>query len=139
MKYIIRNILISIGSIYLLSIINTGFSLGADYRTLILAGFVMFFLDTIVEPVLHIIFIPINFLTAGLFRWVIAVALFYALVVFVPAVSIREWFFAGYSIDVPRFNTLHIPSYHFGFWPNLVLLSFLYNFVSGVFKWLCSD
>ncbi len=139
MKHIIRNILIAIGGIYLLTFLNSGFTYSGDYRTLLLAGFVMFFLDTIVEPILNIIFIPINFLTAGLFKWIVAVGLFYALVYFVPAIHISSWFFSGYSLVVPKFNTIHIPSYNFAFWPNLVLLSFMYNFVVGWLKWLCSD
>lgn len=139
MKHLIRNILIAIISIYLLSIINGGFSYSGDYRTLLLAGFVMFFLDTIVEPVLNIIFIPINFITAGVFKWIIAVALFYALIYFVPAVHLSSWLFPGYILAIPRLPVFHIPSYNFTFWPNLVLLSFTYNFVSGILKWLCSD
>ncbi len=139
MKHIIRNILIAVGTIYLLTYLNGGFTYSGDYRTLFLAGFVMFFLDTIVEPILNIIFIPINFLTAGIFKWVVAVGLFYALVYFVPAVHISQWTFPGYSLVVPRLNTVQIPSYTFAFWPNLVLLSFTYNFIAGLLKWLCSD
>ncbi|MDQ3098941.1 MAG: phage holin family protein [bacterium] len=139
MKHIIRNILIAIGSIYVLSLANGGFTYSGDYKTLLLAGFVMFFLDTIVEPILNIIFIPINFLTAGVFKWIIAVGLFYALVYFVPAVHINSWPFPGYTLQIPNIYTIRLPAYHFAFWPNLVLLSFMYNFIAGTFKWLCSD
>jgi putative membrane protein len=136
-KRVLRNIIIAILSIYLLTYINQGFTYANGYKTLLLAGFVMFFLDTIVEPLIKIIFIPINFLTLGLFSWIIGFALFYALVYFVPAVHISGWTFHGYYLHVYQHYSLNLPPFTFTFWTNLVLLSVSYNLISGIIKWLC--
>ncbi len=139
MKHIIRKIGISIGTIYLLTFINQGFYYTDGYKSLLLAGFVMFFLDTIVEPILGIIFLPINFLTRGLFNWVIGIGLLFALLYFVPSLHISEWTFPGYTLDIPKVYALHIPNYTFSFWPNLILVSFLFNFISGTLHWILED
>lgn len=142
MKKLLRRIIISIGSIYVVTFINGGFYYDNGFQTLFLAGFVMFFLDTIVEPVLNIIFLPINFLTAGLFKWVIGVGLLYALTYFVPAVHITPWTFSGYTLvipNTPQIPQISIPPYSFNFWTNLVLVSFMFNFVSGIFHWILEE
>ena len=139
MKGILRKLIISTGAIFLLTFVNKGFYYTNGYQTLFLAGFVMFFLDTIFEPILGIIFLPINFLTAGLFKWVIGVALLYALIYFVPAVHVTEWTFQGYSLAIPRLPVLHIPAYSFNFWTNLVLVSFMFNFITGLLHWILED
>jgi putative membrane protein len=139
MKRVLRNIIIAMLTIYLLGYVNPGFTYTNGYKTIVLAGFVMFFLDTIVEPVIRIIFIPINFLTLGLFSWIIGFALFYALVYFVPAVKITGWDFPGFHQQIYQQYALTIPSFSFNFWTNIILLSVMYNLISGTIRWLCED
>lgn len=142
MKKLIRRIIISIASIYIVSLINGGFRYDNGFQTLFLAGFVMFFLDTIIEPILNIIFLPINFLTAGLFKWVIGVGLLFALTYFVPALHITEWTFPGYTLVVPnmaQIPQLKIPAYSFNFWTNIVLVSFMFSCSAGILHWLLED
>lgn len=139
LKKLVRHLLFSIISIYLLSLVNSGFTYGGDVKTLFLAGFVMFFLQLVIEPILKIILFPINFLTRGLFSWVIGVGLFYALTYFVPAIHIKSWYFPGLILPLLKNFTLRIPSYNFSFWPNLILLSYLHTLFTGIMNWLCEE
>jgi len=141
MKHLLRNLLVSLITIYLMTLYNSGFTYTDGFKTLFIAGFVMFFIDTIVEPVLGIILLPINFLTRGLFGWVVGLALFFGLTYFVPAVHISEWTFPGFIIPpiIPNIPVVSVPSYTFGFWQNIILLAFSYNFISSLIKWLFSE
>ncbi|MDQ3239044.1 MAG: phage holin family protein [bacterium] len=136
LKSFIRRLIYSTVTIYLLTLINQGFSYSGGMNTLLLAGFVMFFLSTIVGPVLKIITFPINLLTAGLFSWLIAAALFYLLAYFVPAIRINHWDFKGFTLPLLTFYSLKIPPFYFVYWANLVLLSFLFTTISGFLNWL---
>jgi uncharacterized membrane protein YvlD (DUF360 family) len=124
-----------------MTLYNGGFTYQDGFKTLFIAGFVMFFLDTIVEPVLNLILLPINFLTRGLFGWLVGLGLFYALTFFVPAISISEWTFQGYTLPniIPQIPVLSIPAFTFQFWQNLVLLAFSYNFISSLIKWIFTE
>jgi putative membrane protein len=137
LKKLVRRLVFSLTAVYLISLINPGFIYSGGAKTLFLAGFVMFFLDTIVEPILKIVFFPINFLTRGLFSWVIAVALLYALSYFVPAVKIVGWTFQGVSIPLLEFYTVTLPKHTFDFWQNLIFISFSFTLLEGFFNWLC--
>lgn len=100
---LLKPILVSIASIAILAwaLPNVGFN---DYLTLILAGIVLTILEKIVEPILKILFLPINIVTLGFFSAVINVFIIWLATYFVPGFNISPMIVFGVHLN--QFFTL---------------------------------
>jgi len=112
----IKAILITSISIFLLAALVPAISY-TNWGTLIVASIVLTILQKVVEPVLKILFLPINIITLGVFSWVINLLIMYLAVLLVP----------GFHI-----NNLIIGSYHLGSIFTLLLVSFALSLVESV-------
>lgn len=117
MKTVVRAAIVSIFSILILSWIFPQSFTVANSLTLLMAGVVLALLQTLVQPVLKLMFLPINMLTLGVFGWVINVLMLWLAMQIVP----------GFEI-----HTIQILGFEFsGIW-GLVLASFLLSLTNGV-------
>ena len=72
--------------------------------TLILAGIVLAALETLVRPVLKLLFLPINVITLGLFSWVINVVILWLATYLVPGFQIGN--LVLFQVTLNRFFSL---------------------------------
>ncbi len=86
MKFIIRYIIIA-GALYIIGQIIPGVSFVTLIAVAIVAAAILIF-DTLIEPILAILTLPINLLTLGLFSVIINAALFYFLSLIIPNFSV---------------------------------------------------
>ena len=70
-----------------------------NYLSLIVAGVVLTFLEKIIEPILKLLFLPINIVTLGLFSTVINVFILWLATYFVPGFSIAPMIIFGVQLN----------------------------------------
>ena len=107
MKYLIRVFLFNVFALWLASQLYPGIVVAGGWQAILSAGTVLSLLMILVQPVLKILFIPINILTFGLASWLINVIVLYLLTLFVPAVQVVAWVFPGIwwqGVVVPSFS-----------------------------------
>ena len=90
-----------------------------DWVTLLLAAVVLTILNSIVKPILSLLFLPINIVTLGLFSLVLNVALLWLATYLVPGFQILPTTFFGLELN-----------YFF----TLVLISFLIGFIQSIIR-----
>ncbi len=98
-----RTILNTIISIAILAwlIPGVGFS---SWVTLIIAGLVLAILQKLVQPILKLLFLPINVVTLGLFSWVINVLILWLAIYLVPGFHVSDLTVLGMHLN--RFFSL---------------------------------
>lgn len=109
MKHLIRVFLFNVFALWLSSQLLPTLVVPGGAAAILFAGLVLSALMLVVQPILKILFIPINILTFGLLSWIINVIVIYLLTVFVPEIHIDTWLFpggtwAGFVIPAMRFN-----------------------------------
>lgn len=120
MKSLVSSIINAILSIALLAWIFPSVNYG-NYTTLAIAGLVLALLQTIVRPVLKLLFLPVNIITLGLFSWIINVFVVWLVTIIVPGFDIQPTIFLG--IQLGEFGTFILVTF---------LLSIAQSFV-GIF------
>ena len=126
MKGIIRSFLFHIVALWFTTQLLPSLVIIGNWQTIVGAGMVLTLLTLFMQPLLKILFIPINFLTLGLASWLINVILLWLLTVVVPQVQVRAWNFGGISAAGFRIPPMHV-SYG---WSLIVTTLFLMLFTS---------
>lgn len=134
MKHIIRVFLFNVFAIWLSSQIMPTLIVPAGWQTVLFAGLVLSMLMLIVQPLLKILFIPINILTFGLLSWMINVIVIYLLTVFVPEIRVNPWMFPGGS-----WVGFVIPRLHFSYFTALIASSLLITTITDVLHYVSED
>ena len=134
MKHIIRVFLFNVFALWLSSQILPTLTAPGGWQTVLFAGLVLSVLMLIVQPLLKILFIPINILTFGLLNWVINVIVIYLLTVFVPELHVNLWVFPGGT-----WAGFVIPSIHFTYVTALIASSFLITALTDVLHYVSED
>lgn len=128
MKRLIRSFLYYFLSLHLAVSYLVGIQVQGGLKTLFTAAAAMTFFNLLIKPILKLLFLPINLLTLGMFRWLINVILLYLLILAVPTISIVGFDFSGLT-----YQRLILPAMTISpFW-NVVLVSF---FLSSVWTLL---
>jgi len=122
MKKIIRPFLLNSITLAVLAYLFPGVDYSNSIHTLIVAAIVLVFLNFLVKPLLKILFLPLNLLTMGIFRWIINVAILFLATVLVPDFTISAFTIPSTSIFNLTFPALTLSD----LW-SLVFISFFYS------------
>lgn len=98
MKHILRMFVFSIVGLWFTTQLLPGVVIVGTWQTLVAAGMILTFLTIFIQPLLKILFIPINFMTLGLASWLVDVVIFWLLTVLMPQIQIRAWTFSGSDV-----------------------------------------
>lgn len=131
MKPIVRNMAINAFALSILPGLLSGVHITGGLLTLLIGGLVLSIMNFTVRPVLHIFTLPLNFMTFGMFSFVINVILLYLLTVFIPQISVSAFVYKGLSFFgfvIPRIDLNTITAYF--------LASFVLSGIEGGVKWL---
>ena len=131
MKGIFRSFLINLFTLSLASKIVLGFKLENGWQTYVLGAMVLSLILIFIKPLLKLLFLPINFLTLGVFSWIINVVVLYLLTVFVPQIKVSAFQFLGFS-----YQGFTIPSMYFGNFQSFIVISFIISIISNFLTWL---
>jgi putative membrane protein len=121
MKPLIRKYFTNLFSMWLISNLNFLITFDSYFPVIFLASLVFTIFDLIVKPALKLIFLPINFLTLGLLRFIPFTVTFYLVITFFPDIHLKTFTSPGFSL-----GSLMFPLFRFGFVSSLVLTSFCY-------------
>lgn len=127
MKYLVRLFLFNMFGLWFTSQLIPTFTLRDGWQVLLLAGLVLSLLMLTVQPILKILFIPINLITFGLLSWSINVVVILLLTILVPEVEISEWTFPGLS-----WAGIVIPSVKLNYILTLVAVSLMITFFTNL-------
>lgn len=131
MKSLIRSFVFNIFALQLAASFIPGVSYRGGLRTLGLAAIVLAAFNLLVKPIINLLFLPLNLLTLGMFRWVVNVIILYLLTITVPQFKIYGFDFPGFSYQNLSLSSVFINS----FWTT-VLTSFFLSFVLSFLDWL---
>ncbi|MBI3577023.1 phage holin family protein [Candidatus Gottesmanbacteria bacterium] len=129
MKGIIRSFLFHIVALWFTTQLLPSLVIIGNWQTIVGAGIVLTLLTLFIQPLLKILFIPINFLTLGLASWLIDVILLWLLTVVVPQVQVRAWDFAGVSAAGFR-----IPPMHVSYGMSLIITTLFLMLITGILR-----
>jgi len=127
MKYLMRMILFNIFALFVTNQIFPGMTIKSEWWSIIFAGFILALLRLLIQPMLKIVFIPINLITFGLLAWFVNVIVIYLLTWFVPEVTIQPWNFPGVN-----WAGFIIPSAHLSYIWSLITASLLVTCIANL-------
>jgi len=113
MKYLFRCFLFNAFSLWLVSETIPGITVNGGWQGILFNACILSILMLIIQPILKILFIPINIMTFGLLSWAVNVIVVYLLTFFAPGVQIFAWIFPGvssYGFVIPTFPVSYILS-----------------------------
>jgi len=131
MKGLLRVFLINLFTLWLTAQAVAGFKVQNGWETYIFGAAVLGLILIFIKPLLKLLFLPINFLTLGIFSWVINVAILYLLTIFVPQIRILPFQFSGFS-----YQGFNIPALSFGLFQSFLVTSFVISLISNFLTWL---
>lgn len=131
MKTIIRSFLFNFLTLWGVTYAFPGLSYTGGIQTLLLGAAGLMLMNSIIVPLLKIMFLPLNLLTLGIFTWVINVVALYALTTIMPQFELVPYSFPGANL-----NGFIVPSYYFNVLQVAILTSFMVGFVSHFLEWL---
>ena len=113
MKYLLRCFLFNAFALWLTSQLLPGITINGGWQGILFSACILSLLMLIVQPLLKILFIPINIMTFGLLSWAVNVIVVYLLTFLAPGVQIAPWSFSGFSSSgfvIPAFPVSYILS-----------------------------
>lgn len=131
MKTLLRSFFYNLFALYAASFLVPGFRIERDVKFLLFAALIFTLLNFFLKPLIKVLFFPINFVTLGLFAWVVNVLILYILVFFVPQIKLVPWKFSGI-----HYAGFVIPSITFTKFLTAVLTSFLISFITSLLNWI---
>lgn len=131
MKQLFRSVLFYSFSLFLLTQILEGVKIYGGVTTYIIGAVILALMFRVLKPILSIITFPLNFLTMGLFSFLINTIILYLLTVFVPNISIRAFVFNGVS-----FAGFVIPKFYLNTFFAFVVASIILSLIVGFLTWL---
>ena len=130
MKAIIRTFLSYVIALWAITqILGSSLTIGNDLKTWGIAALALMLLNTLLKPILTILFLPIQLFTLGLFSIVVNALVFYLFLRLLPQITISSWTFPGLAINglsipetqLPVIGTIFVAS---------TLISLITNFIA---------
>ena len=131
MKSLLRNFLINLITLVVVSRMLPGLLVLGGARGYIMAAIALMILNVAIIPLLKIMFLPLNILTLGLFTWAINVIGLYVLTALFPQLKLVPYDFPGWNL-----GWVIIPEYHLNVLMVAVICSLLLGFIAHFLHWL---
>lgn len=133
MRNIIFRILGTALSFYITELLIKGFVIEKTWQAFLIASIVFILINTLIKPIIKLLFLPINLLTLGLFHWLVNVVVLYIFDIFYSGVTISAYQFDGFNSGI-----ISLPSANLSLFWVLVLSSFaisiFYSIYETIFK-----
>ncbi len=131
MKSLLRQIFVNFITIYFLGLSFPGLIVDLNFKTLITASIIWYFLNKIIKPIIKILLLPINLITLNLFSWLVGLITLFLLQIFADGITVSSFNFDGLNIQ-----GFIVPPFFVNLFFSYLLTSVLLNSIhSGIF-WL---
>jgi len=131
MKSILRNFFINFLAFWLIATFFSAIDFSGRISVLLFASFVLSVANLLVKPILNLIFLPLNLITMGGFRWIVNVIVLYLVTLFIPEFTIKPFEFPGF-----QFGGFVVPPLHFNLFWTYILISFFLSLISNIIYFL---
>jgi len=133
MRKIIVKILATAASFYIAGYFLAGVQLDSTWSAYLIASLIFVVFNFILSPIIKLLFLPINLLTLGLFRWLTNVLMLYLFDLVYDGISIVGFTYPGLNSKVIALP----PGYLSLFWVLVMaslLMSFTYSIIIALFS-----
>jgi len=120
MRPLLRSLTINAVSLYLLTRILPGVTISSGLRGLVLTTLLLTLLTYLAKPILSLLFLPLNLIALGAFRWLINVLILFLL----------SWLSPDFAISASTFNQFYLTPFL-----TIVVASFLFQLTSSLLRW----
>ena len=120
MRPIFRSLLVTATSLYLTSLVLPGLTFSRGFKGLILTVVILVLVDRLIKPVINLLFLPLNLITLGMFRWVTNVLVLYLVSLLSPDLIIT-----GFTLN----------QFYFTPFLSLVAASFILSLSHSALRW----
>jgi putative membrane protein len=131
MKTVLRKTLQTALALFLTSQLLPGLKIQDGLINYLIGGFVLSILYFVVRPIIHIVTLPLQFVTLGLFSFLTNAIILYLLTVFYPSISVESFKFAGF-----RYAGFVIPAMSFNGLFAFIAVAFALTSVLSFINWL---
>lgn len=133
MKSLIRSLVINLAALQVAIMIIPGITNDGDFNTVIWAILVLAVMNLLIRPLISLLFLPINLLTLGAFRWLINVIVLFLLTLIVKDLNVSSFMFNGF-----QYQGFIIPSLQISKFWTLVSASATISITNAFLFWLAS-
>lgn len=133
MRALLKKYLILAGVLYLVKTLIVSFKIEGDIQSYMSAVFILFFIRTLISPIINILILPLNLVTLNLTNWLLQILLIFVWVMIIPQVTVTFW-------DVPavNFGSVNLSSMHLSWLPVFIIVSLtiiiFYRIAYWIFK-----
>jgi len=131
MKSVLRNFFINFFAFWLIATLFSAIDFSGRIDVLLFASLALSIANLLVRPILNLIFLPLNLITMGGFRWIVNVIVLYLVTLFIPGFIIKPFEFPGL-----QFGGFVVPPFHFNLFWTFILISFILSLVSNIIYFL---
>ena len=98
MRHYLKAIIISAASLYVAYTLVPTIKIGQDPKNILLLIGGVFIISQVINPIFSLVLLPINHLTFGLVMFILNIALFFALLNYLPGFVINPYNFGGSTV-----------------------------------------
>ena len=120
MRPILRSLLITATALYFTTLVLPGITFSRGFKGLTLTVVILVLVDRLIKPLINLLFLPLNLITLGMFRWVINVFVLYLVSLLSPDLMIT-----GFTLNQFYFTPLL----------SLVAASFVLSLSHSALRW----
>jgi len=99
MRHYLKSLVIAAATFYIAQLVIPTIDVGTSIKNYALVIGAIFLIVQIINPIFSLVLLPINHLTFGLVMFALNVALFFALIHFLPGFTVGAFDFAGATVD----------------------------------------
>ncbi len=134
MKKIILKIINNYLSLYIATLIISGFKINNGFAGYTKAALVLSLIVPLIKPVLKVVLLPINFLTFGLFNFLINFILIYLFTTVIEEIEINPYFINSFSLYGITLGNIYLSKFFI-----IIIVSLILSVCQKLFTWITSE
>lgn len=131
MRSIIKTLGVNTAALYLLSFLIPAITISGGMKSYLMAAAVLALLHLIVKPLLNLLFLPLNILTLGMFRWVTNTIIIWLTSVLVSSFHLGVFHFPGVS-----YQGIVLPPMELNMFWTTVVAAFVFSMSTSLLEWV---
>jgi len=131
MKKFFKSWFINSVSLALVAWLYNGLEVSFQLNDFFLLTLALTLIIKIIRPVFELIFLPINLLTLGFFRWIRTVISLGLVIYLIEGVKLKEFYFPGLKLNGVEIRSFTTPPFI-----SLITAAFFLNFCKKAIYWL---
>lgn len=131
MKTLLRNFLFNAIGIFAANYFLSGIQYNSQIEILLMAAAALTIINFVIKPIIKFVTLPLNFLTFGMFQFVINALMLYLATIKISGFIITDSDFPGFS-----YQGFVIPAMHFSPILTAIIASFIISGCVSVLNWI---